>query len=323
MAFFLGYNTALACLRQVRETDELKLTRAMPKPKTIPDAKLFRSSINTLPPRFAEAIVRNDITFVAPDAGSRCRSQNIGSRVFSLPANQRCFLELGSGLFIASPELCFAQLAKDAEPIELMRLGFELCGSYSLDPSQDHGFHNREPLATSESITKMLGALPRNCPKTARKATCFIRNGSASPMETYLALMLGLPASFGGYGLGMPLMNAEVNIAESQAQRKNHLRYHCDLYWPDQRVALEYNSREFHLNEKAAERDASRVNDLLGSGIMTVAITRRHIADQAKMDVVAKSLASLMGKRIRTTYANIDERRAKLRKQLFAKDPWA
>lgn len=322
MAFFLGYTTALACLRTLREADNLKPTRAMPKPKAVPDVRLFRRSIKALPPNFVEAIAHSGAILVAPDASSRCRSKELTSRTFSLPANQRCFLELGSGFFIASPELCFAQLAKDASLIELIKLGFEFCGTYSLDPSQPRGFCNRKPLTTSESITKTLEALPGNCPKRARYAARFLQDRSASPMETCLALMLGLPASLGGYGLGLPYMNAEVSIAENQAQRTNYPRYHCDLYWAKQRVALEYNSREFHLNEKAAERDASRVNDLLGSGIKTVAVTRRHIADPSKMDVVAKSLASLMGKRVRTTYADIDERRTQLRKQLFAKDRW-
>lgn len=322
MSFFLGYTTALSCLRTLNRADDLKFTRAMPKPKTIPDARLFRRSIKALQPCFAEAIAHSGAVLVAPDAYSRCRSKELSSRVFSLPANQRCFLDLGSGFFIASPELCFAQLAKEASPIELMKLGFELCGTYSLDPSKSHGFHNREALTTSESIAKTLESLPGSCPKRARYAARFLQDGSASPMETCLALMLGLPASLGGYGLGLPHMNTKVNIAEGQAQRTNYRRYHCDLYWPEQRVALEYNSREFHLNEKAAERDASRVNDLLGSGIKTVAITRGHIADPAKIDVVAKSLAALMGKRVRTTYTDMNERHARLRKQLFAKDPW-
>ena len=142
-------------------------------------------------------------------------------------------------------------------------------------------------------------------------------------METCLALLLGLPARYGGYGLGMPEMNAEVSIPGKFEKQVTRRKYHCDLYWPKQRVAIEYNSREFHMTELAAERDASRINNLKAIGVDALAVTRAHVADPAKLDAIAHSAAKLMGKRIRTTYADIGERRANLRKQLFAKDPWA
>ena len=72
----------------------------------------------------------------------------------------------------------------------------------------------------------------------------------------------------------------------------------------------------------AIERDASRVNNLLGSGIKSASVTRKHVADPSKMDIVAHSLAKMMGERMRTDCINAEERRASLRKQLFAKDPW-
>lgn len=117
-------------------------------------------------------------------------------------------------------------------------------------------------------------------------------------------------------------MNAEIAIGTHSSLSTNHRLYHCDLYWEESQVAFEYNSREFHMSEKAAERDASRVNDLLGSGIKSVSVTRKHVADPSKMDIVAHSLAKMMGKRMRTDCTNVKERRADLRRQLFAKDPW-
>lgn len=123
--------------------------------------------------------------------------------------------------------------------------------------------------------------------------------------------------------MGIPRMNAEIAIGTHSSLGTNHGLYHCDLYWGgESQVALEYNSREFHMSEKAAERDASRVNDLLGSGIKSVSVTRKHVADPSKMDIVTHSLAKMMGKRMRTDCTNAEERRASLRKQLFAKDPW-
>ena len=111
-------------------------------------------------------------------------------------------------------------------------------------------------------------------PRKAKTAIRYVCDGSASPMETCLALLLGLPARYGGYGLGMPEMNAKVLIPARLGKRTTYRKYHCDLYWSEQNVAI------------------------------------------------AHSAASLMGKRIRIAYVDIDERRMSLRKQLFSKDPW-
>ena len=295
----------------------------MPRAKDVPDVKLFKSAVEGLSPHIKDAILREKPIFVAPDPESRCRAKEVESRKFGLPANQRCFFTLGNNVFFASPELCFAQLAKGRSSIELMKIGFELCGTYSIDPSNRIGFRNRSPLTTKADISKLLESLPNNCPVTAREAVRFICDGSASPMETCLALLLGLPTRFGGYGLGMPQMNAKVEIGERKASSTNYGTYHCDLLWPEAHVALEYNSREFHVNERAAERDASRVNDLLDSGIKSIAVTRAHVANPAKMDVVAHALAGMMGKRMRSSYSDLAKRRTQLRRRLFSKDPWA
>ena len=162
---------------------------------------------------------------------SKSHSKEIDTRQFGLPDNTRCFLMLNDELYLASPELCFAQVARRATEIELMKLGFELCGSYLLDPSRNVGFKNRPALTTKDAILKPLASLPNNCPASARKAIHFVRDGSDSPMEDCLALFLGLPVRFGGYGLGIPRMNAEIAIGTHSSLRTNHGLYHCDLYW--------------------------------------------------------------------------------------------
>lgn len=123
MAFFLGYETALACLRALERIGELERTRAMPKAKSVPDAKLLKSAIGRLPSHLSEAALQTKPTLIILDAESRCRSKEIDTRQFGLPDNTRCFLMLNDELYLASPELCFAQVARRATEIELMKLG--------------------------------------------------------------------------------------------------------------------------------------------------------------------------------------------------------
>ena len=65
--------------------------------------------------------------------------------------------------------------------------------------------------------------------------------GSASPRESTLAELVTLPCLRGGSGIKHPLMNAVVPIPERSrwVTGRSHLR--CDLIWPDERVAVEYN----------------------------------------------------------------------------------
>ncbi len=227
-------------------------------------------------------------------------------------------------MFCSTPEFCFAQMARETpSEITLAKLGYEFCGTYSLDPSQPVGFVGRQAIASTGSIDRFLQKCPDKKLGRARRALGYVADDSASPMETFLALTFGLPARLGGYGLGIPQMNAEVEIPEKLEGQVTHGRYHCDLFWPNSKVGLEYNSKEFHLNEEAVERDTSRVNNLLAAGVATVAVTRLHVRDPRKMDTIAHSLAAHMGKRLRTNYEDIEARRIALRKELLAKDPWA
>ena len=76
-------------------------------------------------------------------------------------------------------------------------------------------------------------------------------------METILAMLVSLPTTKGGLGLGPISLNHPV--ATPVGQRR------VDIGFPRQRVGLEYQGKEFHSIE-AAGRDARRQNKIVGSG---------------------------------------------------------
>ncbi len=204
----------------------------------------------------------------------------------------------------------------------MAKLAFELCGNYRIDPTSPVGFRSSEPLTSVNDIKKYLRANGLKGYSSAIKAINIACDNSASPMETCLALLLGLPTSKGGYGLGLPVLNAVVTAPQGLLSKTNFHRYHCDLYWPENKVALEYNSSAFHLNEEALNRDSSRMNDLKSFGISGFTATRPQISDPKATDQLAFELAKAMHKRIRSKYRDIDERRMRLRRKLFSRDPW-
>lgn len=259
---------------------------------------------------------------VVGSAGARVDLPEFESHVWVPPKGKASFLLVGSRLAISSPEACFVQLSRSADAVALVKLGYELCGKYRIDTAAAVGFCSAAPLTSVNSIKRFASAMGLGKTSKALKALDCVRDDSASPMETCLALLLGLPTFKGGYGLGIPVLNAQVEAPRGVAANANHRQYHCDLYWPKYRVGLEYNSSAFHLNERAMNWDSSRMNDFEAFGITGFTATREQVSNPRATDRLAFDIARAMGKRLRSKYADIEQRRMKLRKQLFSKDAW-
>lgn len=311
MDYYLGHTTALRYLRKLRFLDPNKRCRSAPKARMVPNAEELRRKTN----------LEGPINVIVADAASRSRANQIESRIWHGPTGGYSFFKAKESILVSCPEACLTQLAADFNVIHLMKIGFELCGTYRLDPSSEVGFRKAKPLCSSASFRRFVSKMPPSDGlKNARRAASFIKDGSASPMETCLALMLGLPTSLGGYGLGMPEMNTAISAPAGTRTLMSYHQYHCDLYWPDEQVAVEYNSRQFHLNEQAVARDSSRMNDLAAYGITALSVTRQQIANPREMDSVAQLVAKAMKRRLRYSRKGYGQLKQQLRRELFAKD---
>lgn len=141
--------------------------------------------------------------------------------------------------------------------------GFELCGTYQQQTLATSTVYGTQPLT---SVRKIRGFLERNSrlfgAQRARAAASYLVDGSASPRETQAALLLGLPAFYGGYGLGMPSMNYEISCTPQATAISGRRTLRCDLFWPEASIAVEYQSREFHSGDLCRIRDSRRTNAL-------------------------------------------------------------
>jgi hypothetical protein len=79
-----------------------------------------------------------DVTVCRP--GARLDSPIVKTHVFGSPLPSECFVYLGNDVYVSSPEYCFFQMADVLTMTELILLGLELCGSYSLFNSQLNSF---------------------------------------------------------------------------------------------------------------------------------------------------------------------------------------
>ncbi|MCL1895345.1 MAG: hypothetical protein FWG03_02225 [Clostridiales bacterium] len=141
-------------------------------------------------------------------------------------------MNAGNGLMVSSPEFCFLQMAGQLTLAKLIELGYELCGVYSMPNADDknvpeRGFYNRQPLTSIKKLKAFLDSMPGvKGRKKAMRALRYLRDGSASPMETKLAILLTLPYMLGGYGFSLPEMNKRIAYRVG-ADRKRFDKEEC------------------------------------------------------------------------------------------------
>jgi len=249
--------------------------------------------------------------------GLRC---HISSGVF--PGGS--FIQGDSGLAISSPELCFVQMATELSLIELIELGFEFCGSYRLSDQKDpdKGFSTDLPLTSTVQLDSFLSKTQGlKGHKQALRALRFIANGSASPMETILTMLLTLPYRLGGYAFPMPQLNYPVGVSAHSSKASGRQKYCCDLYWPDKRIDVEYDSDAFHTKSEQIAHDAIRRNDLLSMGISVVTVSRKQLFSTTGMHAVTEVLRKSLSRRVQYPIPEFYARRLALRKQLFRLTP--
>lgn len=188
--------------------------------------------------------------------------------------------------------------------IQLITIGYELCGSYGLSAQSDSGFLRREPRSNPQLIERYL----EKCDgihgvKAAKRASSYIAKGSASPMESLLSMLLCLPPSLGGFGLPRPELNFPIETNEGGIVMRR-----CDLYWPNQRFALEYDSDTFHSDASKLHLDSSRRSTLEKAGVHVVSVTKNQVFDRGKLFNLATIVSKRLGKRLSPTPFNFSQK---------------
>ena len=236
------------------------------------------------------------------------------------------FWRLASGVYVATPALCFVRAAtRGSSDIALVELGCELCGTYATACTGTGDAFDVTPVATLGELR----AFAQRCTNVggARRAARLLRyvvEGSASPRETKLALVLGLPHRYGGFGLGMPCMNYEVEASREASLIAQRRSFRCDLCWPQALLDVEYQSRAIHGNEASRIADSRRVNALHAMGWNVVGVTNEELDSMASLEVIAKTVAKHLGKRIRVRVEGYHERQLSLRAGLGLQiDTWS
>lgn len=195
-------------------------------------------------------------------------------------------------------------------------LACEFAGTYRLGTGGEAVRYRVAPIMSCEGLGYM-AATAGNTTATsrARKVAGLAFDGSASPMETALALLLTLPVDYGGFGLPRPLLNASVDVSEHRGMLADRDRVTPDFLWPSERVALEYDSEEFHGgDEESMGGDAIRANILTACGYRVFRATLQTTRSLAGVELLSRQLARALGVVLEIP----DEIRALRRRRLYA-----
>jgi len=242
-------------------------------------------------------------------------------RVYTGATPDGCFISIGGGLAVSSPQFCFFQMAAELSLIKLIELGFELCGAYSLPvPVEGDALYDHTPLTGTQALkaftARMEGVKGK---KNALRALRYIANGSGSPMETKLVMLLTLPHQLGGFALPMPVLNKRINLSKADKQRLRISRkayFKCDLLWPDEGVAVEYDSDAHHSDANRLAADSERRFDLNVIGIDPVTVTRKQLMNPVTFERIARQISKKMGRRWRPNTDIARKAEYELRRQL-------
>lgn len=317
MKLVLSHDTALSHLRAHRERGRERLAPA--RIYTLDDCACSLRQVESFSLPF---LVDNErlLHVLVPSREKMHRSKTHICHVMMGDVPRGAFCKIGDGVYVASAELLFVEMASKLTFVELILLGLELCGTYTL---HSDGSGNAEgcPAATNkrqlssfvERAQGMRGAA------MARRAIRWVVDRSNSPMESALMLFLCLPVRMGGYAFRLPDLNPSMNLGKKAARMLDHDSMRCDLHWVKERVAIEYNSSQEHLNPNAAAQDARRANTLRYKEVDLITVTPQMIVDHVQFDGVVKQLAKALGVRMDSRKLLYSKARRELRDQLF---PW-
>ena len=257
------------------------------------------------------------------DRNRRTRGKKYRTRELpqTLPAD--ALVRVNPNLYFVCPELIVSQMAPKLSAIQLAKLIMELCGTYSLSLAGDQrkgAKYQLEPVTSLERINRYAKLTKvRGGAKTLREALRYGLEGSASPGETTLALMMSLPPELGGYGFAKPALNASLTVPDEHIGRVGGTKYSLDAFWQEAYTDLEYESVEFHLDPLVAaslvvardgkydsdpsvetwrreyiakaDADRRRLRDLQYLGIHVIPVTSFDLSNVRRFDQVAHALA--------------------------------
>lgn len=179
--------------------------------------------------------------------------------------------KIKDGVYCVCPEYAVVQLAQILKYEQLFVVVCELCGTYSINENENNFVYQ---IAPATSILKILNFHNRyvlyNPRYTGiahvREVLQYANNGSASPMESRMFLKFCGPRKRGFYGCKDLKFNNEVKLSNSASKIAGQKIVVPDISSRKHKVAIEYDSTQFHVNIDRSQKDKLRRDALVHDG---------------------------------------------------------
>lgn len=322
MDTFLSHDTALAYWREhfPLDSDLGPAARVSGLERCVSRAV---DVVGSIPEEFA--IEGHPVDALIFNESERRRSNDVVCHLWGTDLPSNAFYRV-RGIYVSSPEFVFLQMASKLPITQLIALGCELCGKYVLLPknvshpgSLDEMPKRLSPLTSVDRIEAFLASVERAKGKAkAKRALKYLVDGSRSPMETMVYMLLCLPVALGGYGLPKPQMNLEIPLNDEA--RVIAQRHHAegDLCWLEVKLDLEYHG-EVHVGAAQMKSDVGRELGIEHMGWRVITVTSPQVFNADRFEVVAKEVAVRLKKHLRARALNATLERNSLRYDL---DQW-
>ena len=232
------------------------------------------------------------------------------------------FRQINRDVYVASPELCFLEAATYLSFEALVLYGMELCGTYARIDDEETRY-KREPLTSRQRITAYLGKSERATGAKKAKSACrYILDGSASPRESVLALIMMYPHCLGGFGMPAPLLNHEIQVnLPSKVHFGEKQILHGDIVWREANLIVEYDGSQHGIEDNHVS-DKKRDHLMLEAGYDVVRFTDKSIRSGTELERLARTInrKAHLHKKAETLQWNYEKSRL-LGKLLFHSNP--
>ncbi len=331
MKLYLAPTSSLELIRYLRSTNGDEGLLGIPMRK-----RAIRDAINTVhaideldetAQRWLKHVQAPIHAFV-PSRAKGTSTKHLVTHVHGGLVPHGAMLDLGHGVCICAPHLVFMRMAANADLVDAVVIGMELCGMYSLwrlAPAFLDSYYREAPetrdytfdLPKATTLSRIEGFVERQQGQRgavgARAALRWVLDNSASPMETATYLLLCLPKRLGGYGLPKPVLNPKINVSNPDGTK---VRY-PDLFWLGANIDVEYNSDKAHGGDWARYRDSKREVELTVGSVRVLPLTRHQLMSVDGFDAFAQGLRKMLGVRSRRNDAAWAYRRDELRQKLL------
>ena len=163
-------------------------------------------------------------------------------------------------------------MASNLNFYSLALLVLEFCGNFSISNNAEQGFiSDINPITTVKDIQKFLDAFTKNSKcirgiNNLREVLTFASDNSNSPMESRLFVKLCGPRHKGLYSSKELKLNSRVRLSESASKIAGQTIITPDISCAKKKVAIEYDSSQFHEESVQGQKDKRRRDALVSEG---------------------------------------------------------